>query len=328
MNIRLLEKLKEADGRFVPLALLEGTGNVEKVRAQLQQLESFGFELEWHPYLGVAYRGFASRLCPDQIEWELRTHTIGRRLAVWNRVTSTNDLAGKAGESRANDGLVVLAEEQTAGRGRLGRPWTSPGGSGLLFSTLLFPPRKLEVAGWMTALGAVAVAEVVEEFCGVKAQIKWPNDVRVAGRKLAGVLVERRYGWVLGIGVNVNAEEADFPPELRETATSMRRLANHQPLDRSAVVRRLIQRLDAHYTRGFDQGVRPLEECWRNRLEWVGQRVRVESASGTLLGTLREVSFSGGLEIVLAGSGHDQNCWVAASEILTLTPVSEEASKV
>ena len=78
----------------------------------------------------------------------------------------------------------------------------------------------------MTALGAVAVAEVVEEFCAVKAQIKWPNDVRVAGRKLAGVLVERRQGWVLGIGVNVNAEEADFPTDLRETATSLCRLAN------------------------------------------------------------------------------------------------------
>ena len=94
------------------------------------------------------------------------------------------------------------------------------------------------------------------------------------------------------------------------------------------MARRLIQRLDAHYLRGLDQGVEPLEQCWRSRLEWVGQRVRVEAASGTLCGTLREVSFSGGLEIVLAGSDHVQNRWVGASEVLTLTPVSEEASEV
>ena len=138
-------------------------------------------------------------------------------------------------------------------------------------SVLLFPPRGLEVAGWMTALGAVAVAEVVEEAeAGSCATIKWPNDVRVGGEKLAGVLVERRQGWVVGIGVNVNALADDFPPTLRETATSMR-LAARTELDRSAVARRLIEKLDEHYALGVEQGLAPLEECWRRRLEWLGQ---------------------------------------------------------
>ena len=107
----------------------------------LDALEAFGFALERHPYRGVAYRGPADRLCPDQIEDGLETRRVGRRIAVWNRVTSTNDLAVRASASTANEGLVVLAEEQSAGRGRRGRAWTAPPGSSILMSVLLFPPR-------------------------------------------------------------------------------------------------------------------------------------------------------------------------------------------
>ena len=92
----------------------------------LEALERFGYRIERHPYLGAAYMGPAARLCPDQIEHGLATRRIGRRIAVWNRAGSTNDLAARAGLNRANDGLVVLAEEQTAGRGRRGRRWTAP----------------------------------------------------------------------------------------------------------------------------------------------------------------------------------------------------------
>ena len=160
---------------------------------------SFGFGIEQHPYRGAAYRGPAERLCPDQIEHGLATRWIGRRIAVWNRVTSTNDLAARAGTSASNDGLVVLAEEQTAGRGRRGRSWTAPPRSSILMSVVLFPPPHLAPAvpeaafgcAWLTALGAVATAEVVAAWTGRDATIKWPNDVRVDGRKIAGILVER-----------------------------------------------------------------------------------------------------------------------------------------
>ena len=160
-------------------------------------LASFGFGVEQHPYRGVAYRGPAERLCPDQIEHGLATVRIGRRIAVWNRVTSTNDLAARAGVSSSNDGLVILAEEQTAGRGRRGRSWMAPAGSSILMSVLLFPPSNLAVpeaafgCAWLTALAAVATAEVVTAWTGRHARIKWPNDVRIDGRKIAGILVER-----------------------------------------------------------------------------------------------------------------------------------------
>ena len=159
LNIPLLDRLRAAEGDYVPLGELGP--DLKRLRFELDALATFGFGVEQHPYRGAAYRGPAERLCPDQIEHALATRRIGRRIAVWNRVTSTNDLAARAGTSPSNDGLVVLADEQTAGRGRRGRSWTAPPCSSILMSVVLFPPRHLAAdvpeaafgCAWLTALG-------------------------------------------------------------------------------------------------------------------------------------------------------------------------------
>lgn len=264
MNIALLDILRAAGGGFVPIGRLGA--DPELVRSDLDELEAFGFGLERHPFHGVSYRGPARRLCPDQIEWELGTKVVGRRVAVWNRVTSTNDLADRASGSLANEGLAILAEGQTAGRGSRGRTWTAPEGSSILMSVLLFPPAPLDDPAWLTALGALAVAESVERATSLDARIKWPNDVRVDGRKVAGILVERRRGTVLGIGLNVNLAPDDFPEELRPIATSLRALSG-RPFDRSMLARRLLRRLDHWYALGVASGPDLLDRAWRDRRE-------------------------------------------------------------
>ncbi|MFO0887791.1 MAG: hypothetical protein U0790_01465 [Isosphaeraceae bacterium] len=233
LNVVLLSRLREAGGQFVPPDRLGD--DPEQVRADLDALAGFGFQIERHPYRGFAYRGPAGRLCPDQVEHDLGTIRIGRRIAVWNRVASTSDLAARAATTLANDGLVVLAEDQTAGRGQRGRSWTVPPQSSVLLSTLLFPPHDRIPEGqgaaagcaWLTALGAAATAELACDWTGADARIKWPNDVRVDGRKLAGILVERvrgpapgrgsgesgrRPGVVIGIGLNGNLAPEDCAP--------------------------------------------------------------------------------------------------------------------
>ncbi len=203
LNIALLERLRSACGQFV--SLVDLGADRQRVWNDLDALTQFGFQIERHPYLGVAFRGPADRLCPDQIEHGLETRIIGRRIAVWNRVGSTNDVAARAASNLANDGLVVLAEEQTAGRGQRGRLWTAPPRSSILMSVLIFSPAdsrasRLEAhagAAWLTALAAVSTAEVVASWSGCDARIKWPNDVRVGGRKVAGILVERgAHSWL------------------------------------------------------------------------------------------------------------------------------------
>ncbi|WP_254053506.1 biotin--[acetyl-CoA-carboxylase] ligase [Singulisphaera sp. GP187] len=323
MNIPLLHRLRDAQGAFVSIAELGDGEAFDSVQTDLDELERFGFVLESHPYRGVAYRGPAARLCPDQIEHELGTRRVGRRIAVWNRVISTNDLAANAAASKANEGLVILAEEQTAGRGRRGRQWVAPTGSSLLMSVLLFPSESLAEAGWLTALGAVAVAEVVAAWTGLDARIKWPNDVRIAGRKIAGILVERGEGAVIGIGLNANLSQADFPTELHETATSLRILMG-ETVDRSELVRALIRRLDAWYDRGWSLGPDALNPAWRDRSEHLGQMVEVATPSGSHVGRLVDLDLRRGL--TLAESDQDGRArQFSIRDVLTLTPCNDGA---
>jgi len=243
---------------------------------------------------------------------------------VWNRVGSTNDVAARAASTLANDGLVVLAEEQTAGRGQRGRLWTAPPRSSILMSILIFPPADLRAlrleahAGnaWLTALAAVATAELVTDWTSRVARIKWPNDVRVEGRKIAGILVERaltpayfaradgesgspHQGVVIGIGLNVNVDEESFPSDLRPRATSLAILGGGEPIDRSQLARDLIGRLDVWYERIMSLGPGVLNDPWRDRSEHLGNMVRVVTRDHELRGRLIDLDLDRGLTLEL-----------------------------
>lgn len=311
MNIALLKRLRGALGEFVAC---ESLGDAAALQHDLDELEAFGFGLERHPYRGVAFRSPAERLCPDQIEFELGTKRVGRRIAVWNRVASTNDLAARAAVSMANEGLVILAEEQTTGRGRRGRVWHAPARTSVLMSVVLFPPEPLCDPAWLTALGAVAVAEAVGELTGCDAAIKWPNDVRVAGLKLAGILVECNAGAVIGIGVNTNMAQDDFPVELRQSATSIRALSG-STVDRSDFIHGLIRRLDSLYDDSLRDGPTVVALPWRERSEHLGRTVRVETPSGPVTGRLEDISLGAGLKVATPGGSTIR---IAARQVLAI----------
>ncbi len=325
LNIPLLHRLRCAGGDY--LVLRELGPNLDQVRRDLDALASFGFAIEQHPYLGAAYRGPAKQLCPDQIEHGLATRWVGRRIAVWSRVASTNDLAARAGASAANDGLVVLAEEQMAGRGRLGRSWVSPARSSILMSVLLFPPPRLAGAvpesafgcPWLTALGAVATAEAVATWTGREVTIKWPNDVRVGGRKIAGILVERvlaprpaaveprsdtsshsGQGVVIGIGLNVNLDPDDFPDDLSSKSTSLQIECGGEVVDRSELCRDLIRRLDKWYDLSRADGPHVLNVPWRAFSEHLGRVVNVATPGGTIIGRVVDIDLILGLSLEIA----------------------------
>jgi BirA family transcriptional regulator, biotin operon repressor / biotin---[acetyl-CoA-carboxylase] ligase len=327
LNIPLLHRLRSSGGDY--LVLRELGPSLEQVRRDLDALASFGFAIEQHPYQGVAYRGPATRLCPDQIEHELATRWVGRRLAIWSRVTSTNDLASRAGTSAANDGLVVLAEEQLAGRGRVGRSWVSPARTSILMSVLLFPPSDLvgtvpdSAFGcpWLTALGAVATAEVAATWTGRKVTIKWPNDVRIGGRKIAGILVERVLaprpfapsarpatmsqsgrGVVIGIGLNVNVLQDDFPDDLRSKATSLQIERGGDFVDRSELCRDLIRRLDHWYEMSRTTGPHVLNPSWRALSEHLGQVVNVATSGSSVTGRLVDIDLIHGVSLEIETS--------------------------
>lgn len=343
LNIPLLNHLRGAPGRY--LGLRDLGDDIVRVQRELDALERFGFQIERHPFLGASYRGPAARLCPDQIEHGLKTRRIGRRIAVWNRVGSTNDLAARAGSNPANDGLVVLAEEQMSGRGRRGRRWIAPAGSSILMSILLFPPMHLVPLGpeaargsaWLTALAAVAVAETVSERTGAEARIKWPNDVRVAGRKIAGILVERALpppssghdggergarprGVVIGIGLNVRLDLDAFPSGLRGQVTALEPLDQSAAVDRSELARDLIIRIDEGYESVLRNRFESLSEVWEARSEHLGGMVRVDTPEGRLRGRLVGLDLKRGLTLELgaAETSENQTRQVALESVLSL----------
>ncbi|NLX22420.1 MAG: biotin--[acetyl-CoA-carboxylase] ligase [Phycisphaerae bacterium] len=241
---------------------------------------------------------------------------VGRRILVLDEVDSTNTVALDAAAEPDADGLVIFAEAQTAGRGRLGRSWISPRGASLLTSILLIEPRHVAASGpagdsakvgaWLTQVTAVAVCEAVREVTDVTPAIKWPNDIRVGGRKLGGILIEsRRVGpdaiaWVLGIGLNCLQHEGHFPPELHGHATSLDLVASHG-VDRTAVGRELLRRLDDWLASRSWGETKEAHAAWMSFAEPLGQKVRVRRQGCEFAGWTVEIDPVGGLIVRLEG---------------------------
>jgi BirA family biotin operon repressor/biotin-[acetyl-CoA-carboxylase] ligase len=234
-------------------------------------------------------------------EWQLDTRLIGRRVLVYGRVESTNDLAAST-DLAGGDGLAVLADEQTAGRGQHGRVWLSAPRASVLLSLRLSPPPPLRRPALLTAWAAVAVCSVVRGWTGVQTRIKWPNDVLVQGRKVCGILIEQAHGGpaaatVVGIGLNVRQSEADFQAAGLPQAASLAVFAPEPP-DTAEVARHLLRQLDADYARLCEGDTCMLEASWRSHLGLLGKRVVAECAEGPRAGRLLDVGFGG---VVLQG---------------------------
>ncbi|OWK34476.1 biotin--[acetyl-CoA-carboxylase] ligase [Fimbriiglobus ruber] len=228
--------------------------------------------------------------------WHFDTRHVGRRAFAYESVASTNDVAAELASDPANDGIVVVAGFQTAGRGQYGRIWESRPGVAVLMSVLLFPPPELRRAVIMTAWAAVGVAAAIRELAGVEARIKWPNDVFISGKKVCGILIEQKTGVVAGMGLNLNQTADDFAAAGLPDATSLA-LVSGQPFESRAATAAVIQCLDAEYSRLVTGDLLTLETAWKRRIGLVGQLVSCDLHDGTaVVGRLRDMSFDG-LEI-------------------------------
>ena len=228
----------------------------------------------------------------------LFTRVVGKRLLYYQELSSTMDEAARRADAGAEDGTVVVAESQTSGRGRFGRSWVSPKGN-LYLSVVLRPTR--EVLPQLTILSGVAVARAIRKTTRLEPRIKWPNDVLIDGKKVAGILVESVAAGdhvcyaVVGIGINVNLDTSAVS-ELAGRATSLDAAAG-RPVARGDVLRQLLQDLDALYLRA-GQGQSPRQrimEEWRSTLDTLGQRIRVDWLGESYQGLAEDVDETGNL---------------------------------
>ncbi len=265
----------------------------------VEALRSHGYRIDAVPARGYRLVGVPDRLTPLELRPLLNTHDLGQTLHWYEELGSTSDRAKELADEGADPGTVVVAETQTAGRGRRGRVWASPPRRNLYFSVILRPELPPARAPELTLVASVALCDALRQ-AGVQAGIKWPNDLLVSGRKIAGILTELaaepdRVHWVVvGAGVNVNARAEDFPEELRAAATSVlleRGQAAPRALFAAACFTALEEWLDRHAEDGFG----PVRDAWRERSVTLGREVIVEADGREIAGTAEDIDESGAL---------------------------------
>jgi BirA family transcriptional regulator, biotin operon repressor / biotin---[acetyl-CoA-carboxylase] ligase len=236
-------------------------------------------------------------------EWQLPTRRLGRRVLVFDRLESTNTYVASLAHDSANDGVVILADEQRAGRGQHGRTWTCPPGAGILLSVLMFPPPPLRRPVLLAAWAAVAVCETIRLTTGQQAKIKWPNDVLVRGRKVCGILIEQSRGTVAGVGLNVNQSAESFAAAKLPDAGSLA-LFTTTPLVTHDVARILITQFDEEYDRLCSGDLGTLEARWKMHSGLLGQTVAVECHDTEHVGRLVDMTWDA---VILQGEGESRS---------------------
>jgi BirA family biotin operon repressor/biotin-[acetyl-CoA-carboxylase] ligase len=250
----------------------------------------------WPPVLFSAYDRPVNTLDLEAVDRLLRTEAIGRRVTYLDSTGSTMDIAREWAASNAPHGALVIAEEQTAGRGRFGRRWVSPAGLNLYLTLLVRPDA--ERLGGLAMIASLAVCRAIETATDLAPVIKWPNDVQIGGRKVSGILIESesqgedvRYALV-GPGINVNDPIAD--PEIAEIATSLAREVGRE-VSREGVLAAFLNEFEDAY-------VTPLPEvraAWRSRLATLGEEVRLTFGGETYEGVAEDVTADGSLTLRL-----------------------------
>jgi BirA family biotin operon repressor/biotin-[acetyl-CoA-carboxylase] ligase len=235
---------------------------------------------------------------PHREEWRLETRRVGRRVLVFDAVDSTNTQADLLADDPRHDGLALLADVQSGGRGQYGRSWQCPAGSGVLMSVLLFPTPPLRRPALLTAWAAVSVCETLRSVCSLQGKIKWPNDVLVLGRKVCGILIEcgtqpnGAFSVVAGIGLNLNQTGEDFAAAELAQGGSLRMFTG-QEHERDDLARRLLHVLDEEYERLLQGDLTTLEALWKWRIGLLGKNVRADCLNGNHEGRLLEMGWDG-----------------------------------
>ncbi len=304
---RLLLLLRKETGRRFPLDELAAALSAESATllAAAKQLEAWGYTLQTDES-SVRLLGTPDILSATELSWNLTTSVIGGRILAFQQVRSTNDIAAREADNGAAEGTVVIADQQTQGRGRLGRVWHSPPGAGAYISIVLRPPCPPEKAPGLSLMTALALAETLEDFCPKQVKIKWPNDVLLDGRKTAGILTElsaekgRVNHLVVGIGLNINQGAHDFPDDIGRVATSVR-IAAGRKIERVALVRMFFERFESEYTMYRQHYLRLSLPRLRYYSSLIGHPVQLLSGSELIEGIAVDIAEDGSLMVDRGG---------------------------
>jgi len=264
----------------------------------MQELRKIGYDIVAVPHLGYRLLSSPDLLLPYEIQHNLKTSIIGKQFVYFDSIDSTMDHAYQLGIQGAAEGTVVCAENQAKGRGRLGRSWSSPKGQGITLSIILRPKLSTTQVAKFTLLSAVSTAEAINKISGISCQIKWPNDILVGDKKLAGFLTELNAEMdqvrfvIIGMGINVNTPQHLLP----ENAISMKEILN-QSVSRIDLTKSILQSLEHWYGASMKHGFSNVIKRWKELSTTLGKRVRIIDDYGDVEGDAFDLDEYGGLMI-------------------------------
>jgi BirA family transcriptional regulator, biotin operon repressor / biotin---[acetyl-CoA-carboxylase] ligase len=269
--------------------------------ARIEELRALDYDIEAGPHFGYRLISSPDALHADDLLARLgRTKVIGRDIRVFEETSSTNDVMEKLARDNVREGVVVFAESQTKGRGRLGRRWISPSHQGLWFSVLLRPKLRPQEMTQMTIGAATALRRAIEAETGLKPDIKWPNDLLLDGKKVAGILTEmsaeldRVRHIIIGIGVDVNLTAAAFPGDLRKIATSLK-IESGETASRPELAAAILRELDVDYARIAGGNFSAVANEWEAGCTTIGKNVTVFLGTRKIRGRAESLDDDGAL---------------------------------
>lgn len=304
INAQILDVLRSKSHAYISGEELSRELNMSRtaVWKHVNSLRDLGYRVEAITSVGYKLLSSPSLLLPLEIKNGLKTHIIGQDIHWEYEVNSTNTAALKLAEEGAPEGTVVVSEAQRQGRGRLGRTWVSQPENGIYLSVILRPNFVPMKAPILTFIAAIAVVESLEKLFHLNAQIKWPNDVMIRGKKVAGILTELRaemegiHYIIVGIGINVNMTR--FPKEFQDRVTSLH-LELKEKVGRVKIVQTLLEALERWYVVALSNHSELAFERWSELSCTLGRRVEVNLGDEIVRGVATHLGASGSLFVML-----------------------------
>jgi BirA family biotin operon repressor/biotin-[acetyl-CoA-carboxylase] ligase len=269
--------------------------------SRIEELRSLGYDIEASPHFGYRLLSAPDVLHADDLLSRLgKTKIIGRDIRVFEQTTSTNDVIEKLARDGVKEGVVVFAESQTKGRGRLGRKWISTAHKGLWFSVLLRPDLRPQETTQLIVAGSTALFRAIKSETGLKPEIKWPNDILIGGKKVAGILTElsaeldKVRHVILGIGIDVNLSGNEFPADLKKTVTSLR-IETGETISRAELATAILRELDFDYARIRAGKFSEVADEWEEHCTTIGKNVTVQIGDRKTRGRAESLDDDGAL---------------------------------
>lgn len=303
MKFQILKTLKQNKGCYVSGEELSSLLGVSRtaVWKNISALRKEGFVIKSSSRKGYQLVSTPDVIIAEEIQAELSTKIVGKEVIYMDVVSSTNTVAKEKAAQGYSEGMVIIADQQTAGKGRLGRSWESPPGTGIWLSIVLRPEISPPEAPFITILAALAVARALEKTVGITPGIKWPNDIVLEKAKVCGILTEmsaemERINYIIvGIGINVNQDIFDFPEEIRDKATSVKTVVGHT-VDRKAIVMKVLEYFEKFYFSALQEGSKKkLVEEYRQYSLTLGSQVKVICQNQTITGKALDITEKGEL---------------------------------